>query len=339
MVVLDSLTVDLLSVLLALIIPVGGSLLTGLNVLSWPLIVTAAVCIIGLRLRYPAPKSPLAPPGAWALVTGSSSGIGQDLARVLAKHGWNIIVHGRNAQRLEDTLRELRDEYNVQAEVIAADLEKPGAAKKLWEEAMRISSGNVQLLVNNAGFGKLAPYIEEPLEELEGMIAVNVTSLATLCRLALEDMTTKRRGAILNVASTAGFQPGPYFATYYATKAFVVSLSEALYMEARNSGVLVSCLCPGPVETRFGALAGNDRSVLFQYGLVQSSKEVAEEAYKGLLRGDRIIIPGANLVTVLFAKFAPRSITLVAARIANYVKAGERAASEGPAVESKAAGR
>lgn len=222
-----------------------------------------------------------------ALVTGASSGIGAAFARQLAATH-DLILTARRAE----VLTQLAEAVG-HATVIPADLADPLGAKALIAEIERRGLA-VDLLINNAGFGVTGPVAENDPTALDEMVTVNVAALTSLTRAFLPGMLARRAGAVLNVASTAGFQPGPGMAGYYATKAFVVSFTEALWYETRGTGVNVSALCPGPVATGFAERAKNHQSKLFQSGLVPvaDAESVAAAGLAGLRAGQRLVIPG-----------------------------------------------
>jgi short-subunit dehydrogenase len=188
--------------------------------------------------------------GKTALVTGASSGIGEVFARELAARGMGLVLVARSEDKLRALAAELTGRYNVRADVVPADLGKDGAARAIHDATQRLGVP-IHLLVNNAGFGTAGPFVEQSAEREREELMVNVVSLVELSHCFLPEMVGRRAGAIINVASTAAFQPIPYMAVYAATKAFVLSFSEALWAECRGSNVDVLALCPGPVETRF----------------------------------------------------------------------------------------
>lgn len=240
-----------------------------------------------------------------ALVTGASSGIGLDLARELAKNGHDVVLVARTASRLQGVAAELQ-KSGVTAQVIAADLSRPSEAEEIVSELKRRNL-EIDVLVNNAGYGLTGPFAENDLQRELGMIQVNVVALTHLTKLLLRPMVARRRGRILNVASTAAFQPGPLMAVYYATKAYVLSFSEALADELRNSGVTVTTLCPGPTRTRFAEIAKMTESRLFTMMRPMSSEDVARAGYRGMMSGKRLVIPGAkNKLLVQSLRVSPR---------------------------------
>jgi short-subunit dehydrogenase len=244
----------------------------------------------------------------WTVVTGASSGIGTELARVFAARGYPLVLTALRHERLEALADEIRQAHGVQVEVVALDLGDREAPQDLTE-MLRERGIAVHTLVNNAGFGLRGYFASLPHEQQLAMIDLNVTALTSLSRLMLPGMIERRRGGILNVASIAAFQAGPYMAVYYATKAFVLSLSEALHDEAKPHGVTVTALCPGPTESEFSDTAGLKDSRLFNAG-VMTSVEVARVGVEGYEAGRAIVIPGArNRAGAIGAKFMSRVVS------------------------------
>ena len=245
-----------------------------------------------------------------ALVTGASAGIGRELARVFARNGHGLILAARRLDELNALATELRDEFKVMVTCIRADLGTPDGAAKLFDDTTAAGL-TVDVLVNNAGFGLLGPFAENEPETLHGMIAVNVAALTSLTRLSLPGMISRKSGRVLNVASTAAFQPGPLMAAYYATKAYVLSLSQALSYELRGTGVTVTCLCPGPTATEFSDVAGATKTRLFKKGRLMTAAAVADAGYAGLMAGKRVVIPGLqNRLMACLSPFTPRSFVM-----------------------------
>lgn len=242
-----------------------------------------------------------------ALVTGASSGIGLELARILAREGHDLVLVARNGVKLAELAAELRAQHRVGARVMPTDLADPaspaGLVAKLEQDGVEID-----VLVNGAGFGGRGRFVERPLSgELE-MVQVNVAALTELTRRLLPGMVARGKGRILNVASTAAFQPGPFQAVYYASKAYVLFLSEALAEELAGTGVSVTALCPGPTATGFSERAGMSETRIFRRSVPMSAATVAEAAYRGLQRGERVVVPGLrNRLGVLAVRFAPRN--------------------------------
>jgi short-subunit dehydrogenase len=227
-------------------------------------------------------------PLSYGLVTGASSGIGLELARIHAKNGQNRILVARNEKVLQQIKRELTTSYHVNVELIVEDLSKPQAAQRIFEKT--ISEGwQVDYLFNNAGFGGLGRFSTQDIHNEQEMNAVNMLAVHELMHLFLPGMLSKGEGFILNTASTAGFLPGPMQANYFATKAYVVSLTQSVAFEWRNSGVKISALCPGPVKTNFGDRAGMTHLKAFEKAT--SAEWIAKVAYQKMLRGEVIIIP------------------------------------------------
>ena len=212
------------------------------------------------------------------LITGASSGIGLELAKCFATDGSRLILIARNTDALEKLAEELRQKHQIEAIVLTADLSKPEAPKKIFEE-LSGQKITVDVLVNNAGFGAIGPFDQLPRERQLEMIQVNVAALVDLTRLFMPGLIERQRGGILNVASVAGFVTGPGMAIYYATKAFVLSFTEAIAAETRNTGICVSALCPGPTPTNFGAVAGSKDVPLIRVRGTSASK-VAYDGHK-----------------------------------------------------------
>lgn len=249
-----------------------------------------------------------------ALVTGPSSGIGLELATLLARDRHDLVLVARSREKLEEIGRGLTEEYGVTATVLARDLADPASPGVIADEIAARGIA-VDILVNNAGFGVYGFFAKTPLEKELEMIQVNVTALTHLTKLFLPGMISRKQGRILNVASTAAFQPGPLMAVYYATKAFVLSFSEALANETRETGVTVTALCPGPTVTDFQKQAGLEDTALFNNPFVMSAAEAARAGYEGMTRGRRVVIPGlANAILVQGARVAPRRLTTAIAR-------------------------
>jgi uncharacterized protein len=246
-------------------------------------------------------------PAGWALVTGASSGIGLELAHVLAEHGHDLVLVARSEDRLVQLGEELARSDGIKYKVVAADLARPHAAQ---EVVARFSSlaAPVDVLVNNAGFGLYGPFAKGPLDAQLDMVQVNVVALTALTGLLLPSMVARRTGRILNVASTAAFQPGPMMAVYYATKAYVLSFSEALANELSGTGVTVTALCPGPTRSAFQVTARMQSARLVRMMRLPEARSVAVAGYEGLTLGRRIVIPGwTNRVGARLARLAPRS--------------------------------
>jgi len=242
-----------------------------------------------------------------ALVTGASGGIGEELARLFAADGHGLVLVARSRDKLSALAEELSDRHNVSARVIAADLARAEAPREIFDE-LRRDGVVVDALVNNAGIGSYGPFAETDEKTELDLLQINVVALTHLTKLFLPAMIARRRGYVLNVASTAAFQPGPLMAVYYASKAYVLSFTEALANETSGTGVRVSALCPGPTETGFVAAAGMSESKLFDAN-VMSARSVAVEGYRGMLSGKTIVIPGfRNRLLASGYRFAPRGL-------------------------------
>lgn len=247
-----------------------------------------------------------------ALITGASTGIGLDLAR-LAARDFDLIITARDQARLEQVAAQLQDQYGNRVHVIPADLAQSEAPDRLFVEIGQRGL-RVDALINNAGFGAYGAFAETNAHTQLDMIQVNITALTHLTRLALPGMLERRHGRIMNVASTAGFQPGPLMAVYYATKAYVISFSEAVANELKGSGVSVTCLCPGATETEFAKRADMGESRLFKLGAMRSA-DVARAGYKAMLRGKTLVITGLkNRVLAQSVRFTPRKVVTAIAR-------------------------
>jgi uncharacterized protein len=251
-----------------------------------------------------------------AMVTGATGGIGLELARILAADGVHLILVGRRRDRLDRVAAELREAHGIGVQVEARDLSELGAAARLWGDVAS-RGARIDVLVNNAGVGLYGALEEQDPAELDRMVRLNVSALTTLTRLVLPGMRERRWGRILNLASVVGFQPGaPYMAAYYATKAYVLSFSKGLALELRGSGVTVTALSPGPVETDFDERAGTSHNVLFTRLPKLSAAAVARAGYAGMQRGSLVVIPGFLTKLLSFAgELPPRRIALEINRV------------------------
>jgi len=244
-----------------------------------------------------------------ALVTGASGGIGRELAREFAAGGYDLVLVARSGGKLEELAAELRERHGVAARVLAKDLAKPGTPDEIFQD-LAGAGIEVDVLVNNAGFATFGPFAETDLVAEIEEIQLNVAALTHLTKRFLPAMLARRRGGVLNLASTAAFQPGPLMAVYYATKAYVLSFSEALAEELRGTGVTVTALCPGPTTTGFQARADMAGSGLFSGPLkVMDAAAVARAGYEGFRAGKRLVIPGLiNKIGVQSVRVSPRSL-------------------------------
>lgn len=251
------------------------------------------------------------------LITGASSGIGLELARIFAAKGFNLIIVSRNVIELSKLKTELTEKHKVYVEEIVKDLSVPGAAKEVYDEVKSLSF-EVDYLINNAGFGDFGEFYKSDWDKQERMINVNILALTHLTRLYLPEMIKKGSGKIMNVASTAAFQPGPLMSVYYASKAFVLSFSEAIANEAEGTGVTVTALCPGPTKSGFQKAANVESSKRLNANSIPDSKAVAEFGYKAMMKGKRVAVHGImNKELAFFARRLPKSVILKTVRKIN----------------------
>ena len=248
-----------------------------------------------------------------ALITGASGGIGYELAKLFARDRHNLVLVARSADKLMQVANELQA-HGVTVKTIALDLAAPPAAKFLFDQLQREGVA-VDILINNAGFGAFGEFAQMPEEEILGQISLNITALTELTRLFVPAMVARRSGRIMNVASTAGFQPGPLLAVYYATKAYVISFSEAIANELRHSGVTVTCFCPGATHTGFAKRAGTENSRLFKQLGGMSAEKVALDGYRAVMEGRTLAISGLhNWAVAQSTRFAPRKMVTAVSR-------------------------
>jgi len=239
------------------------------------------------------------------LITGSSSGIGLELAKIFAKNGHNLVLVARSENTLNELKKRFEEEHGIQVKVIVQDLKYYNAPTAIYD-AVKLAGINVNILVNNAGFGTHGKFSGTDVETELEMIQVNITALTHLTKMFLPEMLEHNSGRILNVASTAAFQPGPMMAVYFATKAYVLSFSEALAEELHDTRIKVTALCPGPVKTNFHIAAKIEHENLFKNR--PTAKEVAEYGYDALVKGKRVAIHGfRNKIMAQATKFVPRS--------------------------------
>jgi short-subunit dehydrogenase len=241
-----------------------------------------------------------------ALITGASSGIGLELARIVAANHHDVILVARQEGKLRALAQEL-EAAGVRADVVAMDLSQAGAAATLVDELDRLGLA-IDMLVNNAGFGLFGKFAETPLATELEMIQLNIVTLTELTKRCLPAMVARRQGRILNVASTAAFLPGPLMAVYYATKAYVLSFSEAIANELEGTGVTVTVLCPGPTVSGFQSAARLESSRMMDAAMA-TSREVAEAGYEAMMAGKVVCIPGIlNTLTAAAPRFLPRAM-------------------------------
>jgi short-subunit dehydrogenase len=235
------------------------------------------------------------------LITGASSGIGLELARQFAEHGHALILTAPVENELQRIADELEQTHQVPVQILAENLEDPDAPQRIFE-AVKGEGQAVDILVNNAGLGYRARFWEYPIERDMAMLRVNIEAVVRLTKLFLPPMLKRRRGRILNTASIAGFEPGPLLAVYHATKAFVLSFTEALSIELEKSEVTVTALCPGATDTDFFPKANMEQTKAFQKNKVMAPQEVAAQGYEALMRGDAVFVPGAMNKALVFSR-------------------------------------
>lgn len=243
-----------------------------------------------------------------ALVTGASGGIGLELADVLAGEGFDVVLVARSIGKLEKLAVDLANKYGARVKNIEKDLAQHDAPREVFQQLTK-ENIIIDVLVNNAGFGDYGPFAETSWEKEKQMIDLNIRALTELTKLFLPGMIARRYGRIMNVASTAAFQPGPLMAVYYATKAYVLSFSEAIASELEGTGVTVTALCPGPTESGFQKAAALEESKLFKGKKLPASREVAEYGYKAMMKGKRVAIHGTmNWLMANSVRFTPRKL-------------------------------
>jgi uncharacterized protein len=246
------------------------------------------------------------------LITGASGGIGYELAKLFARDHHNLILVARSGDKLAQVANELQA-HGITAKIVALDLAAPSSPKFLFDQLLRENIA-VDILINNAGFGVYGEFAQQHEEEILGQIHLNIAALTELTRLFLPPMLARRSGRIMNLASVAGFQPGPLLAVYYATKAYVISFSEAVANEVQNSDVTVTCFCPGATHTGFAQRAGIQESRLFKLGAM-SAEKVARDGYRAVMEGRGLVISGIhNKVLVQTERFAPRRMITAMSR-------------------------
>jgi len=252
-----------------------------------------------------------------ALVTGASAGLGAEFAKLCAAGGYDVVLVARTASRLDQLAADLVKTFGVDARPLPADLADPAAPAAIFAQ---LAGKPVDILINNAGFGVRGPYAETDWARDSGLMQVNMAALAHLTKLFLPEMIRRRTGRILNIASTAAFVPGPFMALYYASKAFVLSFSEALANEVQGAGVTVTVLCPGPTRTEFAQAAGIGDSDLF-HGRTMGAAEVARIGYDAMMAGKSSVIAGArNRWMIRGTRLVARSFAAAQTRKLNWGK-------------------
>jgi uncharacterized protein len=249
-----------------------------------------------------------------ALITGASGGIGYELAKLFAKDHYNVVLVARSAPKLTQFADELQRQFSVSAKAVPLDLTAVAAPQFLFDQLQR-EGIMVDVLVNNAGYGVLGEFSKVSVDESLGQIQLNIIALTHLTKLFLGPMIERHSGKIMNVASTAGFQPGPLMTVYYASKAYVISFSEGLANELKGSGVTVTCLCPGPTETSLQERAGMENTRLVKSLRPMDAKTVARDGYRGLMAGKTLVISGfRNWLVAESVRFSPRKLVTAVSR-------------------------
>ena len=249
-----------------------------------------------------------------ALITGASNGIGLELARIHASKGCDLVLVARNKSKLDELKTELEKEFKVFVYTICKDLSETNSAQEIYEETKK-QNIEIVYLINNAGFGDFGMFAETDWNKELKMINLNITTLTLFTKLYLQDMVKRRSGKIMNVASTASFQPGPTMAVYCATKAYVLSFTEALSNEVGDKGITITALCPGATETGFQAAGAMDESELFKGKKLPTAKEVAKYGYSSMIRGKTVAVHGImNYIMSSSIRFIPRALVLKVSR-------------------------
>jgi uncharacterized protein len=245
-----------------------------------------------------------------ALITGASNGIGLELAKVHASKGGDLVLVARNIAKLNELKAELEKQYQVKVYTIGKDLSAPNAALEVYEETKK-QHIQIEYLINNAGFGDFGMFVDLDWSKQLQMINLNITTLTHFTHLYLQDMVKRKSGKIMNVASTAAFQSGPTMAVYYATKAYVLSFSEAIDNEVSDKGITVTALCPGATESGFQAAASMEESALVKGKKLPTSQAVAIYGYEAMLKGKTVAIHGfMNAVMANSVRFTPRALVV-----------------------------
>ncbi len=244
----------------------------------------------------------------YALITGASSGLGIEFAKLLAKRKYPLILVARSVAPMEALASQLKKEEGIEVQVIACDLSRSENVKSL-HQSISAKNWKVEILINNAGFGDFGTFHSANGDKLSQMMELNMISVTLLCRYFLPEMVARKAGRILNLASTAAFQPGPGMAVYYASKAYVLSLSEALSSELKGTGVTVTALCPGPTATGFAKAASLEKSNLFERVKPMGASEVAQKGIQAMFAGKAIEVTGLmNKIMVQSVRFTPRAV-------------------------------
>lgn len=251
-----------------------------------------------------------------ALVTGASMGLGAEFARLLASEGYDLVLTARSGDKLTALKKEVEGLHGVRAHVVVQDLADPKAPIAIYDD-VRAAGLEIDVLVNNAGFGMYGLFYQSDLQTELDMIQVDITALVHLTKLFVRDMVARKRGRVVNVASTAGFQAGPLQSVYYASKAFVLSFTEAIANELHGTGVTATALCPGPTPTEFQKRANVGRVRGLRLMMRVNPDVVVRAGYKGMLKGQPVVVPGTlnNVIILLLRLFPRRMVTAVVRRI------------------------
>lgn len=250
-----------------------------------------------------------------ALITGASGGIGYELAKIFAKNGNNLVLVARNKSKLDELKTELENQFGISVYTIGKDLSESESVREVYQETAR-QTIKVDYLINNAGFGDLGMFTETDWKKEERMINLNIKALTLLTKLYLKEMVNKGSGKIMNVASTAAFQPGPIMAVYFATKSFVLNFSEAINNEVSKNGVTVTVLCPGPTTSGFQEASGMIESKIVKWKKMPSSREVADFGYRAMMKGKAVAVHGIfNKILIFSERLIPRSAVVKISRI------------------------
>ena len=257
----------------------------------------------------------------YILITGATSGIGREFVKLFASDGYNIVLTSTSKELLDKDKKDLEKKYkDIKVYTIAKDLSKMNSAKEIYEELNK-ENINVSVLINNAGFGYFGKLTDSDIDKNNALMSVNVDALVNLSYYFGKDMAKRKNGKILNVGSIAAFQGGPYMATYYASKAFVVSFSEALREELRGDNVTVTCLCPGPTRTNFEKTANLQKSYMFKKMDTCSAEYVARIGYNALMKGKSLVTSGfSNKVVVFLTRLSPRILN---AKVSGWINLGK----------------
>ncbi|MEO1652753.1 MAG: SDR family oxidoreductase [Bacteroidota bacterium] len=241
-----------------------------------------------------------------AFITGASGGIGYEFARLIAADQIDLVLVARNQDKLKRIKQELESTHQIRVDILPKDLSQPNAAREVYEV---VKNMDIEMLINNAGFGEFGEFIHTPWLKESQMIQLNITTLTQFTKLFLPQMVKRKSGFIMNVASTAAFQPGPLMAVYYATKAYVLSFTEAIAEEVRDCGVKITALCPGPTESGFQSTAHMEESKLVKNRKMPSAQEVATYGYEALKKGKVVAVHGLqNKILANSVKFFPRNM-------------------------------